>query len=295
VLPLDTTSSLVETLRSQNIDVVYIALHGKGGEDGTIQSLLEYLNIPYVGSSSQVCRLAWNKSSLPHAVSAYRENAGEQSTAAWPESTSLAAISFKDMGAATALDLVEQRIPSGYPLAVKPARGGSAMGVSKVASQAELGSAILQALSYDSAVIIEKWIDGVELAVAVVGNGADARVLPPVEIVPKQGFFDTNVRLDADLVDYFCPVRAQSLSPDKDKAARALGLIEQAALEVHNALGCRDLSRIDMIYNGEKPVVLEVNVSPGMTEHSLVPMACAGAKIPFGLFVEQLLDSALNR
>jgi D-alanine-D-alanine ligase len=291
---------LVETLRTQDIDVVYIALHGKGGEDGTIQSLLEYLDIPYVGSSSQACRVAWNKSSLPYAIEARRAWAGlgggaASAAASWPESVSLAAIAFKEFGAATALDLVEQRISSGYPLAVKPARGGSAMGISKVDGQGELGEAILTALSYDTAVLIEKWIDGVELAVAVVGNGSEARVLPPVEIVPKQGFFDTDVRLDSDLVDYFCPVRQQSLSPDKDKAASALKAIEAAALEVHEALSCRDISRIDMIFAGDKPVVLEVNVSPGMTEHSLVPMACEGAGIDFGEFLEGLLKQAISR
>jgi D-alanine-D-alanine ligase len=303
VLHLDTESSLVETLRTQNIDAVYIALHGKGGEDGTIQALLEYLDIPYVGSTSAVCRIAWNKSSLPHALSTYRRlldaradvntNAPD-GPASWPKAISLASISFKDMGAATALDLVAQRLPDGYPLAVKPARGGSAMGVTKVEKFDDLGPAIIDALSYDTAVIIEQWIKGVELAVGVVGTGPGARVLPPVEIVPKQGFFDIEARQDTDLVDYYCPVRPASLNADPAKAAQARELIEQAALEVHRALDCRDISRVDLIWDGTKPQILDVSVSPGMTEHSLIPMACATAHTPFGVFIEQLLRDAMD-
>jgi D-alanine-D-alanine ligase len=298
VLPLDTTASLVETLRTQNIDAVYIALHGKGGEDGSIQALLEYLDIPFVGSTAHACRLAWNKSSLPHALVAYRTCLGKREhdgAAAWPESLSLNALSFKDMGAATALDLVGTHITSGYPLAVKPARGGSAMGVGKVDTPDTLAPAILDALSFDSAVIIEQWVSGVELAVTVVGNGADARVLPPVEIASKLGFFDTNARADSDLVDYYCPVRPQSLATSEANATQALQAIEQAALEVHRALGCRDICRVDMIFDGEKPRILEVNLSPGMTEHSLVPMACKAEGIPFGEFVEGLLEQAIKR
>ncbi|MDR1358924.1 MAG: ATP-grasp domain-containing protein [Coriobacteriales bacterium] len=297
VLPLDTDANLVETLRTQDIDVVYLALHGKGGEDGTIQALLEYLDIPYVGSSSHVARVFWNKSALPYAVLAHRQCRGaspEQGAASWPERVSLAAISCNDMGAATALDLIPQRLGS-YPLAVKPARGGSAMGVNRVESQDEVGAALLDAFSFDSAVIMEQWIEGVELAVGVMGNGEDVKVLPPVEIAPKRGFFDTEARQDADLVDYYCPPRPESLALDKRAQEAALQAIKAAALEVHTALGCRDLSRIDMIWDGEKPRVLEVNVSPGMTEHSLIPMAAASSDTSLGVLLDELLEGAVNR
>ena len=307
VLPLDTTPTLVETLRSQDVDAVYIALHGKGGEDGTIQAMLEYLQIPYVGSTSAVCRIAWNKANLPHVLNNYRRlRQADQpqpansptipgGPASWPGVVSLAAASLKDMGAVSALDLLEQRIAGGYPLAVKPARSGSAMGVRKVASFAELGEAMLDALSFDTAVLIEKWVEGVELAVTVLEAGDTSKVLPAVEIVPKQGFFNTVTRQDAELVDYYCPVRAASLSPDPAQAKRALQAIEAAALEVHRALGCRDISRVDLIWDGNQPQVLEANLSPGMTEHSLVPMACAAASLDFGQLLEDLLTRAIAR
>ncbi|MDR3136983.1 MAG: D-alanine--D-alanine ligase [Coriobacteriales bacterium] len=312
VLPMDISPQLVETLLNHKVDVAYIALHGKGGEDGTIQALLEYLNIPYVGSSSAACRVAWNKANLPHALCSYRSRSGwltveqekggdttqaalDEAPASWPSAISLATSSFTEMGAAGALGLMEQRIAGGYPLAVKPARGGSAMGVHKVDSAEGLGTAVLDALSFDTAVLIEKWVSGIELAVAVVGNGADARALPPVEIAPHRPFFDTEARQDANLVNYYCPVRASSLAANQNRAHQIRQLIEAAALEVHLALGCRDLSRIDMIWDGSRVQVLEANVSPGMTEHSLVPMACAAAALPFGAFVEELLNQAIRR
>ncbi|MDR2493077.1 MAG: D-alanine--D-alanine ligase [Coriobacteriales bacterium] len=307
VLPLDTTASLVETLRSQRPEVVYIALHGKNGEDGTIQSLLELLDIPFIGSSCDVCRQAWDKSTFGHILSRYRIGAsgegngttaaggGVSGPASWPAHLSLAAVAVKEMGAANALDLVPARIPAGYPVAVKPARGGSAMGISKVVGPDGLAPALLDALSFDTEALVEQWIDGVEVAACVVGCGDDARVLPPVEICPKQGFFDTAHRLDADLVDYYSPVRADSLAADPESAASARALIEAAALEVHRAHGCRDLSRVDLVWDGVRPYVLEVNVSPGMTERSLFPIACRAAGIPFGDLLEELIEIALAR
>jgi len=299
VLPLDTDANLVENLRTQDIDAVYIALHGEGGEDGSTQALLEYLGIPFVGSTSQVARMFWNKSSLPHAVRAFRERECQQDypergAASWPKSISLAAVSFKDMGAATALDLIPVHLGS-FPVAVKPARGGSAMGVNRVDSLEGVGAAILDAFSFDSAVLIEQWIEGVELAVGVVGNGSAARVLPPVEIVPKRGFFDTAARQDSGLVNYYCPPRLASLAAEKSAQDEALKSIELAALEVHRALGCRDLSRVDMIWDGSKPYVLEVNVSPGMTERSLFPMATAVSGVGFGELLHELIETAINR
>jgi len=303
VLPLDTTESLVGILREQRPDVAYIALHGKNGEDGTVQSLLEYLDIPFVGSSSSACRFAWNKSMLPAVVGAYRRCVGATGTtattatgpASWPQHVFLAAVAFKSMGAAGALDLMTARITTGYPLAVMPACGGSAMGVSKVETPEALAPALLDALSFDEAVLIEEWVSGVELAVCVVGTGDDAYVLPPVEICPKQGFFSTSARLDPDLVDYYAPVRPTSLANAAFKADEIRALIEAAALEVHRSHGCRDLSRVDLIWDGEKVRVLEVNASPGMTEQSLFPLACTAANISLGALLQDLIEAAIAR
>ncbi|MDR1083014.1 MAG: D-alanine--D-alanine ligase [Coriobacteriales bacterium] len=292
VLPLDTSSSLVDVLRAEKPDVAYVALHGGHGEDGTIQSLLEYLAIPFVGSPSWVCRTTWNKSMLPHIVMSHRGDA--TGPCFWPRLACLSAVSFKDLGAAGALDLLSERIGSDYPFAVLPASGGSAMGINKVDGPDELAPAILDALSFDDEVLIEEWITGVELAVSIVGTGSEATALPPVEICPHTGFFNTEVRLDPDLVDYYAPVRPSSLAGDAAEAARIRALIERAALEVHHSFGCRDLSRVDLFWDGDQVKVLEINVSPGMSELSLFPMASKAANIPLGTLLNNLLETALK-
>jgi D-alanine-D-alanine ligase len=293
VLPLDTSSSLVEVLRAEKPDLAFLALHGGQGEDGTIQSLLEYLSVPFVGSPSRVCRSTWNKTMLPHVVSMYR--GGGDGPSHWPLSVCLSAASFKNLGAATALDLLTTHIPSGYPVAVLPASGGSALGISRVESFDDLADAILNALSYDDEVLIEEWITGVEVAVSVIGTSDDAKVLGAVEICPKVGFFKTEVRLEPELVDYYSPVRPGSLSDDAAEAERIRKLIEDAALEVHRSFGCRDLSRVDLYWTGTEVKVLEINVSPGMSESSLLPMACKASGRSFGSLLNELLDTAVAR
>ena len=291
VVPLDTTSDLVPTLRSERPDVCYSALHGKHGEDGTIQSLLEFVGIPFVGSPASVCHRSWNKDSMHSEMAAYRAITGDAPIASWPQGIYLARDAFKDMGAATALDLVEERVIGGYPVAVKPAHGGSALGVHRVNSVDDLGEAILDALSFDDAVVIEQWVEGVELAVSVLGTGWDAYALPPVEIVAKQGLFDTEARIAPDAVQYFAPVRPESLSPDEANAQAIRAEIERAALEVYRAYNVRDLARIDLIWDGAQARVFEVNVSPGMAETSLFPAACKAA----GLSLSSLLDELVSQ
>lgn len=291
VVPLDTTCSLVPTLRSEKPDVAYIALHGKHGEDGTMQSLLEFLDIPFVGSQAYVCRSTWNKDSLHSTMATYRAITGEAPIASWPQGICIARDAFKDMGAATALDLVEDRVIGGYPVAVKPAHGGSALGVHRVDKVEDLGEAILDALSFDEHVVIEQWVEGVELAVSVLGSGWDAYALPPVEIVPKRGLFDTEARINPDLVDYFAPVRMESLSHDEAEAQAIRAEIERAALEVYRAYGLRDMARIDLIWDGAQARVMETNVSPGMTALSLFPQACKAA----GLTLSGVLDRLVSQ
>lgn len=295
VVPLDTTSDLVPTLRSERPDVCYSALHGKHGEDGTIQSLLEFVGIPFVGSPSSVCQRAWNKDSMHSEMAAYRAITGDAPVAYWPQGLYIARDAFKDMGAATALDLVEERVIGGYPVAVKPAHGGSALGVHRVDSIDDLGEAILDALSFDEAVVIEQWIEGVEMAVSVLGTGWDAYALPPVEIVAKQGQYDTAARLTPGAVEYFTPVRPASLSNDEADAQAIRAEIERAALEVYRAYNARDLARIDLIWDGAQARVFEVNVSPGMTEVSLFPAACEAAGLSLPSVLDELVKGALER
>ncbi len=301
VLPLDTTLDLVNVLREEKPDVAYSALHGKLGEDGTIASLMELLGIPLVGCPAHVCRQAWNKSTTAATLQTFRGGhlgvAGEEfeGPADLPRGLCLTEATFKDMGAACALDLIAERIPAGYPLAVKPACGGSAMGITRVESEEELPKALLKAFSFDREVVVEEWVEGVELAVSVLGQGEGAYALPPVEIVPQAGLYDTMARMEEDRVEYFAPVRLESLSPNPGEADAIRAEIERAALEVYDAYGCRDLARVDMIWDGGSARVLEIDTSPGMTNLSLFPMACHAAGLSLPAVLNELCNQAVAR
>ena len=295
VVPLDTNDALVPTLRSERPDVVYNALHGKHGEDGTIQSLLEFLGLPFVGSPASVCHRTWNKDSLHSSLAKYRDITGEEGVASWPQGVYIARDAFKSMGAATALDLVGERVIGGYPVCVKPAHGGSALGVHRVDNPDDLGEAVLDALSYDDAVNIEQWVEGVELSVAILGTGWDAHALPPVEIVAREGFFDAEARMHEDRVEFFCPVRMESLAADESDAQAIRAEIERAALEVYRSYGVRDLGRVDMIWDGSQARCFELDVSPGMTDHSLFPVACRAAGLTLTGVVDALVTAAEGR
>ena len=290
VLALDTTKELVPTLRSERPDVAFIALHGKHGEDGTIQSLLEFVGIPYVGSNAHTCRSTWNKDSLHTTMAAYRAAQGSEAIASWPQGICIARDAFKSMGAASALDLVSERVFGGFPVAVKPTHGGSALGVHRVDCQEDLGAAILDALSYDDSVVIEQWIEGCEMAVSIMGTGEDANVVGIVEICPKSGIFDTAARMDANAVEYYAPVRDSSLGKTPEQIAHAKALIEAAALEVYRAYDMHDYGRIDLIWDGNAPRVLETATVPGMTETSLFPAAVKAS----GMSMAQVLDTLVQ-
>jgi D-alanine-D-alanine ligase len=159
-----------------------------------------------------------------------------------------------------------------------------------VDSQADLGKAILDALTFDKEVIIQEWIEGVELAVSILGSGWDAHALPPVEIVAKQGLYDTEARLTDGAVDFYTPVRLESLSSKEDEAQAIRAEIERAALEVYRAYGVHDLGRVDMIWDGAQARILEIDVSPGMTERSLFPAACEASGLTLPAVFNQLVS-----
>jgi D-alanine-D-alanine ligase len=278
VLALDVTADLVQTLRSERPGAAYIALHGKYGEDGTIQELLEFLRIPYTGPGVVASALSWDKSVTKHLLA---EN--NVPTPAW---VTLTADAFKEMGAATAIDLMGEAV-GGYPVAVKPSRQGSALGMRKVESVERLAEALLDALSYDTAAIVERWVDGMELAITVLGTGDQIEVLPAVEIVPTGALYDFDARMAADGADFFVPARITG-----DAAGRAA----EAAAHVHRLVGCRDVSRIDLVIDSDgTPQVLECNTSPGMTENSLLPMAAEAAGMTFQDVVSRVISDALGR
>jgi D-alanine-D-alanine ligase len=278
VLALDVTADLVGTLRSERPDAAYIALHGKYGEDGTIQELLEFLGIPYTGPGVVSCALSWDKSVTKHLL--------VEKGIPTPQWLTLTADAFKEMGAATALDLVPETV-GGFPVAVKPGRQGSALGFRRVDSADDLADALLSALSYDTTVVVERWIEGTELAVGVLGEGEDALVLPAVEIVPTGALYDFDARMTPGAADFFAPAR---ISPEHAQAA------SDVALAVHSALGCRDVSRVDLMLGADgTPYVLECNSSPGMTETSLLPMAAEAADMTFQDVVSRVIGAALAR
>ena len=277
-IALDVTPELTETLRSEKPDAVYIALHGKFGEDGTVQESLEFLGIPYTGPGVVACELSWDK------ALSKRLFAGEGiPTPRWVTFTSDA---FKEMGAASALDLVPAAV-GGFPVVVKPTKQGSALGLTKVETAEGLPEALLTALSFGDAAIVEKWVEGTEIAVSVLDGPEGPEVLPPVEMVAKSGLFDFQAMYTAGETEYYCPAR---LAPE------VLRDVEELAASCHILLGCRDVSRVDMVVDSSgRPFVLEVNTSPGMTETSLLPMSAAAAGIDFARLVDRLACSAHGR
>jgi D-alanine-D-alanine ligase len=274
----DVTPELVESLRREKPDAVYVALHGKFGEDGTAQEALEFLGLPYTGSGVVASALAWDKSLSKRLFA----EAGIP-TPPWVTFTSDA---FKEMGAASALDLVPAAV-GGFPVVVKPSKQGSSLGLAKVDSAQGLPDALLSALSYGDAAIVERWIEGCELAVSVLDGPNGPEVLPAVEMVPKSGLFDYTAAYTAGATDYYSPAR---LSPEASEAVADL------ARRCHTLLGCRDVSRADLVVDAAgDPFVLEVNTSPGLTETSLLPLAAQAAGLDFQHVVDRLVRAALDR
>lgn len=258
---------LAETLATGGFDACYIALHGKHGEDGTVQRLLELLRIPYTGTPPHACTLAFDKALAKEILTA-----AEVPTPPW---TVLAADALRDLGAGGILHLIVERL--GLPLVVKPSRGGSALGVRFVDREHDLAGALMGAMSFAPEVVVERRITGREVAVGLLGD----ETLPLVEIAPKGRMFDYAARYTAGATEYFVPAR---LSDEEADVCRS------AAETAFRALGVRSVGRADLIVDERgTPWVLEVNVSPGMTETSLLPMAAQAA----GLSFEDLCDRVL--
>jgi D-alanine-D-alanine ligase len=267
----DADADLLPGLAASPADAVFIALHGATGEDGALRAVLDLAGVPYVGSPAAACRLAWDK---PAAKSVVRSAGGTT-----PDWVALPHSTFRELGAGAVLDLMVARL--GLPLMVKPASGGSALGVQKVSVVEELPAAMVSCFAYGDTVMVERYIEGIELAVSVVDLGEGPQALPAVEIAPASGVFDYTARYTPGLTEYHVPARL----PD-DVAARAAAL----AVRVHEALGLADLSRTDAIVDADGEVhFLEVNVSPGLTETSMFPMAVEAAGFELGEVLAELL------
>jgi D-alanine-D-alanine ligase len=258
-------------------DAVLVALHGGAGEDGALREVLDLAGVPHVGSSAAACRIAWDKPT----AKALLLRAGLTT----PASVVLPHAAFRELGAASVLDRLVAHL--GLPLMVKPARGGSALGCSRVDGPEELPAAMVSCFSYGEAALVEQLVSGTEVAVTVLDTGDGPAALPAVEVVPLSGVYDYTARYTAGHTEFFAPARL-----DEQTAAA----VSAAAVAAHTALGLRDLSRVDAVVDAEGRVqLLEVNTSPGMTETSLLPMAVEAGGLSFGRVLHRLLEQAAGR
>lgn len=260
------TQSLAE-LAAQKFDRVFIALHGRFGEDGSLQGALEQLGIPYTGSGVMACavgmdkittKLLWLMQGLPTPKYA----------TVTPDS-----------------DLTQVQADLGLPLIVKPPLEGSTIGITKVEAAEKLKAAVDLALTYDESALAEQFITGREFTVAILGRGKTARALPIVEIVAPGGNYDYEHKYYGTATQYFCPARLD------DTLAAEMAKI---AVDAYNALGCEGWGRVDVMLRASdnRPFLLEANTSPGMTSHSLVPMAAAAVGIDYPDLCLEILRSA---
>jgi D-alanine-D-alanine ligase len=273
VVALDAGVDLVRRLKDERPDVAFIALHGAGGEDGTAQELLEILGIPYTGPGVAACGRSVDKVAAKHELRA----AGIPT----PDWAAFNAMAFRELGAADALEEIEARL--GFPLVVKPARGGSALGVRFAATRADVPEALLAAFSYDDRVMLERHVAGRELTVGLL----DGEPLPIVEVLPKEeDRFNYEARYEIGRTEYVCPAE---LGADLAEAA------SEAAVATWQALGCAGFARVDLLVGPDGPEVIEVNAVPGLTDTSLFPMATEAAGLSFEEACERIVELALRR
>ena len=272
VLPIDVGADLVDRLTAERPDVAFVALHGRGGEDGTVQELLELVGVPYTASGPGACVRCWDKAVTKHALL----DAGIPT----PEFYAFSQAAFEDLGAAKALPAIELQLE--FPIVVKPASGGSALGIKFARQASDVPGALVAALSYDTKVLMERFVHGRDLAVSIL----DGEALPVVEAIPTGDSYDFEARYEIGATRFVCPA---DLAPGL--AARA----QELALETWRVLGCRGFARVDLMLEGDELFVLEANAIPGLTDTSLLPLAADAAGIGFDEFVARMLDLAVAR
>jgi D-alanine-D-alanine ligase len=254
-------------------DVALICLHGRFGEDGTIQGMLELLDIPYTGSGVLASALAMDKTMAKKLF--------QVEGVPTPPSLTLKGRADADRYLAA---LRAGMSAVACPAVVKPSRQGSTIGISIVRDAAEMPAALETALEFDSEVLVEKFVEGMEITAPVLGN-QELECLPLVEIVPASGFYDYEAKYTAGATDEICPAR---LSPELTRQAQEL------AVRAHRALGCSGFSRTDMLVAEDGIWVLEVNTIPGMTPTSLLPRSAETAGLPFSRLLDRMIELALE-
>lgn len=275
VILRDPDASLLQFLDETRPDVVWPALHGASGEDGALRALLDALDIPYVGSSPDPSRLAWNKPTAKVLVS----RAGLQT----PRSITLPRDTFRELGATEVLARVSASL--GSDLVVKPAQGGSALGVGIIDSADDLPRAVVDAYTYGEVALIEQRVRGVEVSVGILDLGEGPFALPGVEIEPRLGVYSFEARYNAGETRFFVPARLD------DETSRLAG---ETALRIHETIGLRHISRIDLIIDDAGvPWFLEANVLPGLTETSMVPQGILATGRTLGEVYSTLSEVAI--
>jgi D-alanine-D-alanine ligase len=278
VVPIDVGPDLVDRLRAERPDVAFVALHGRGGEDGTVQELLEVLGVPYTASGPSACIRCMDKVLAKHAM----RDAGIPT----PDFHAFAQAAFGELGAARALPAIEEALA--FPIVVKPAGQGSALGLKLARRPEDVPAAIVSAFSYDTKVLLEHHVDGRDIAVSVLEGPDGPQALPPVEAIPREGDYDFEARYEIGRTRFECP--AHLPAPVSARAA-------ELALATYRTLGCYAFARVDLMLDGstDELTVLEVNAIPGLTETSLLPLAAEAAGITFDALVARLLELAVAR
>ena len=265
VVSIDVGRDIAQRLEDEKIDVAFIALHGKYGEDGTVQGLLELMGIPYTGSGVLGSALSIDK--------AVSKELFERHQISTPSYEVINKRDYDVMSYTGTIDL---------PIVVKPVKGGSTIGVSIVRRKDNLNAAIQNAFQYDDCVLAEKFIDGILITAGVLGDMA----LPVIEVHPKNGFYDYESKYTPGLTEYFVPARIDKKKLDECK---------KLALQCHKVLRCKGVTRTDMIMDRDQKIfVLEINTIPGMTETSLIPMAARAAGIEFKDLIMRILEMAIQ-
>ena len=274
VVAIDVGADLIARLRAAAPELAFIAMHGRDGEDGTVQELLEILGIQYTGSGVLACSRASDKVLAKHLML----EAGIPT----PDFFAFNETAFRELGAADALAAIEERLE--FPIVVKPSSQGSALGIRFARSAADVPAAIVAAFSYDSRVLLERHVAGRDLAVSIL----DDVPLPVVEAVPRDDeFYDFEARYEIGRTDFVCPAE---LPAGLTEAAQDL------ALRTYRLLGCSAFARVDlMLDESGELTTLEANPIPGLTETSLLPQAADAAGISFDALIERILELALAR
>jgi D-alanine-D-alanine ligase len=276
VIAIDVGPDLVQRLTDEQPEVAFVALHGRDGEDGTIQELLEVMGIPYTGSGVSACIRAADKVLAKHAM----RDAGIPT----PDFYAFNETAFKELGAAQALPEIEERLS--FPIVVKPAGQGSALGIKFARTAADVPSALVAAFSYDRKVLLERHVVGRDLAVSIIDEHGGPRPLPIVEAVPREeDFYDFEARYEIGRTEFVCPA-----SLDEAVARRA----SELAVQVYELLGCSGFGRVDLMLSDDdgELYVLEANAIPGLTETSLLPQAADAAGITFDELVSRIVGAA---